>query len=194
MVQTQVLGTGDPNNEDLAFTAANNTQVDAMTNGYTETINGVVFGASSPNIAVATPGGGGTYGAAGASDNYMNGLVDTGVYSLGDLVITVSNLTAGASYQIDLLVANNQSTDRSQMVAVNNEAPGTYLINAVGGVYDLTENAVADTNGQITITATNNQGEGAVFGAVAVTTATPEPATMALLAIGGISALIRRRK
>jgi hypothetical protein len=111
-------------------------------------------------------------------------------------VLILGNLTAGKTYQVDLFALDSDTADPQDILFTFNGGQANHFTEVVGTYYDVTENVVAVGPGQIEVdfsSPTNSASTGIPrFSAFSVELV-PEPASLGLLAIGGVTLLRRRR-
>ena len=218
--QAAVLVTGGDAGEGITLNAANNVYALNIALGNTPdpvTLQGVSFSGAVPSIAV----GAGTFGPYGAAFTGVTPSItgtsanDTAATQIaGDLFfgsgstamsnglpfysLIASNLTPGASYKLDVIQTVGNASGRTQNVLLNGTVVDTVVLptaSTVGGiapVFNTSATAIADGSGQITLGFEQAAGDGPVFSAVSVSSV-PEPASLGLLGLGGLTLLRRRR-
>jgi len=165
-----------------------------------QTVNGVSFADSaSTDITVADFGGGigEGFGALIAGSAFstltpgFQGVLRSGIFSPSATAeVTLNGLTPGTNYQVQIFTARTDANVREYTFA-----DGTSSVTLNSGV-DAGQFAIgtftadAATQSLGIITDDSNFG---VFSAVVVAEAVPEPSSMALLALGGLGLLRRRR-
>lgn len=164
-------------------------------NGGGVILQGVTF--NSFNLA-SNFGGSVSFGSGEISGNdvgmqaLLNNLAWNGVN--GELALTLSGLTANASYRLDLLQSTINYASREQAIVVNGQL--VTLVNlTTGKAYNTSLNAEADESGSIALTLIrsgiyggNGNQDGAVLNGLALTlisdspdTPIPEPSAAAIL-------------
>ena len=122
--------------------------------------------------------------------------------------ITIGGLNPGGTYNLALItgfnVAGSFSTDftigGTTLTANDTVGAGTNANGALtftsGGTHALFSNIIADGSGDITFSTTNTAGasNGVLSGLQIEAVAVPEPSTTALLGLGGLALILRRRK
>jgi len=128
---------------------------------------------------------------------YSVGPDATTVWSEGwKMNVIVGNEYFGGTYTFDVTAGQQY---RLQMMGVPVAGPATFDVNVAGAVENISLAGGSDVYLYTkTFTATGptaaiNVGDTGMVGSI-ILTPIPEPATMSLLALGGVSALIRRRK
>lgn len=166
---------------------------------YTTTSN--VNNGSSNNSTTANPQPTDTV------SNNLEDLVKTDVnYTGGEadsLVITISGLTVGQTYDLDLIQSNTCYAQRDQSIYFNNSPTATennYLWSSSSSsgsayIYDSNDDVTAVGAGVITVTITSTtSGQPPVINGVVVSSVTPEPATLGLMSVASLGLLARRRR
>ncbi len=196
---------------DAIYTPVSNSALN--TGAGTLTWQGVVFSATNANVSRAatnpqwfTPFVADTSSNAGftnvspsAEDTNILNLVNAGqAYdasnSANDMSVTITGLTAGSSYRVDNIVSLVGSSSRPDQVSYDG-APAVQadtLANPTSnGIYDIYDTVSADSNGTIVVDYTGPNGP---FYNAVIVSSVPEPATLGLVAIGGLGLLLISRK
>jgi hypothetical protein len=194
---------------------AYNTNIDALPAGFT--FQGVSFTpiTSSDTAAVYTnsyplSGAGATSTGAGftngsspdTQDKNLLTLVNSGMSYFGDTsgTITITGLSDAANYQVDILscVAGIADDTRSFTVGYNGGSAADTVSNTSpdDGIFAVEDTVESTGGGQITVNFTQGN-DGPYFNDVIVSkipATTPEPATYALLGLGGLALLLVNRR
>ncbi|MFK7910735.1 MAG: PEP-CTERM sorting domain-containing protein [Akkermansiaceae bacterium] len=136
------------------------------------------------------------FGKGGSNTITINGLDIGGTYDLW--LVSVSNSGAGTEYyRGDFITSNTTSSPSTQSIISSPRNISTFV---AGQNFVLFDDIVADINGEITITAdaadlTGSSGDEFRFGLNGFQIEqVPEPSTTALLGLGGLALILRRRK
>lgn len=182
--------------------------------GNTRTVQGVVFQTSNANVTV-TNGSPASIATTtfpeqtSANDTNLQAIYTGLNYSTdksAPVSIAVSNLIAGASYQVEVLVSMNDwgtgwgGQTRSETFAVNGVLTGDDLFFSTAEYYNVSMIGVADGSGVLTIdikdsgntTTGPNWSNDAVVNAVFISSV-PEPTSLAMVAAGTLLVARRRR-
>jgi hypothetical protein len=144
-------------------------------------------------------GGSGEYGGAfvfgagetSANDTNLAGVFRSLYFGSNWMQITVGGLTANATYKFDVLASCTQNFNaRSMVISANGTDMETFSMLRGDYAYVVSFQAAADGLGKMVIGA-HPGSEGGFFNGLVVST--PEPATMALLGLGALLGLKRKR-
>ncbi len=169
-------------------------------------LQGVTFPTSNANISMPSSSlGAFTAGyvdsgdeTATANDSALGHILNNdatyGYLSNPTTVITISGLVAGDSYVINTLVAYGTGLDSGKLLTETfsyngASTPSDTLTPIVGSGYDVQDTVVAQSGGDITEAIASTTGNNITFSALAVT-AVPEPASLGLVAVGGLGLLL----
>ena len=165
-------------------------------------------GAVVDNTTIALSGAGGEVGAIGpaawtglGSDPYYNSLSYTDFFWGSDMTVTFGGLDAGLTYNVRLYHLLTEGTANVDLTVTDGAGfinrtnlDRSDLFDTVPLSDDLIFNGVsADGSGNIIVNVNSTAGvsiEAVVLEAVAI----PEPTTTALLGLGGLALILRRRK
>ena len=159
--------------------------------GATVDVNGVTF----TQTAIATditPGGsqlGSTiYGGAGSAD--LNTLLDSNMWGGGTaVVISLGGLVDGQEYILQAFIGDHRDGARTPT------AGGTNTITGGGGdMMSFIGTFTADASGEVNFTAQNTPNDSGISISGLQLRAVPEPSSAALLGLGGLALIMRRRK
>ena len=155
----------------------------------TTTTNGAIF--KSGTVTSAPYGFGNTANDAALIQlaNYIS--FKGGTTPADAQTFTISGLTTGTSYKLDIIQSTSDAGPRTQTLTVGGVSDTVNLV--AYGVYDSVFTTTA-VNGAITGTVTPTT-DGTVLNGIVVSTLTtvPEPTSVALLGLGGLTLLRRRR-
>ena len=166
--------------------------------GASTTVQGVSFVTSHANVTADgnngfDPGDPFSGTETSSDDTGLKSIIRSGrFFDFAAGKIIISGLSANTNYQVDLLAAGN---GRTMTVAYNN---GSVVDSqALSGSTAYNYSNVATSAGDGTLVVNMNVTEGfanSVFSAVVVSNPVPEPATVAVVAIGAMGLMARRRR
>jgi hypothetical protein len=196
---------------DAIYTPVSNSALN--TGAGTLTWQGVVFSATNANVSRAatnpqwfSPTNADTASNAGftnvspsTEDTNLLNLVNAGkAYNASNgannMSVTITGLTPDGSYYINNIVSLIGDSSRPDQVSYNGaSAVQADTINSASpnGIYDIYDTVSADSNGTIAIDYTGPSGP---FYNAVVVSSVPEPATLGLVAVGGLGLLLIGRK
>lgn len=150
------------------------------------------------NFAAGTTTFGSVY-AAFYNNNAANQLFDTGTYSGGTSNLNLTSLSVGQTYLVELVFADARAAQEGRTVVVDSEAPTQFAYNGndtfwPARIYRGT--FTADSEAQSIFIQTFNSGgssAGSQLNAYQLR-AIPEPSSAALIGLGGLGLILRRRR
>ena len=196
---------------DAIYTPVSGSALNTAAN--TLTWQGVVFSAASANVTRAasssqwfTPPAADTSSNAGftnvspsAEDTNLLNLMNAGLAydassSANDMSVTITGLTAGSSYRVDNIVSLVGISGRPDQVSYDGASAvqaDTLSSASPNGIYDIYDTVSADSNGKIVV---DFSGPSGPFYNAVVVSSVPEPASLELVAIGGMGLLLLKRR
>lgn len=173
--------------------------------GSAQTVQGVTFLLSNPNVTIGIDAAGGNYTnspgtvppngwpSTTANDIALKDIYSFNKWATPGFTITIAGLTPSTNYQVELLLGN------TNIGGAHNDAVSFFSGPVVDtatmaniGYYNVQNTVTSDGSGQIVAHVTDAV-QGAVMSGLVVTTV-PEPGTLALLAFGSLAVMHRRRK
>ena len=165
-------------------------------NGTNYTVNGIQFsGTSDTNEISFGTNIAGITGAANSGDSDLNDVLSSGIHSTPFINITS---IVGQAYGIQLLFYGSQvssGTDRTMDITVDGVlfADDLRVVNGQHYIYNFS--TIAGSDGIININFTNGaDGDDCNPFVQGVVVTVPEPSSTALLGLGGLALLLRRRR
>jgi hypothetical protein len=162
----------------------------------TRVVQGVTFQTSVANISIVESNSsystGDPYpGQSSSNDDALRAVLTGGVYtdSSSGATINITGLANNTLYKVDFLA--EETGGGTQSIAYNGGSIVDTQAMLANTAYNFTNNVTSTGSGTIQINLTSNARS--LVGGLAVSTVVPEPTSLAMLSLGGLAVLRRRR-